>query len=88
MYQNQETGDGYLNYHMRTIKIDDECLPPSAKPKKTRPPGPNQKKRKEKGDKPERPQGSQAYMRCGHIGHNKRMQRVSCVEAILRVYFD
>ena len=72
MYQNQETGDGYLNYHMRTIKIDDECLPPPAKPKKTRP---NQKKRKEKGDKPERPQGPQACMRCGRIVNNKKNAR-------------
>jgi hypothetical protein len=51
-------GDGYINNHMCTIKIDDiplpsfcdnECFPPPLKPKKA---GLNQKERKEKGDKP------------------------------------
>ena len=76
-YQNQEAGDGYINNHMRTIKIDDImpdfcdeiCLPPLAKPKRK---GRHQKKRKEKGDRPERTQGPQAYTRCSQTGHNKK----------------
>jgi hypothetical protein len=81
-YQQQETGDGYINNHMRTIKIDDiplplfcnnECFPPPPKPKKA---GPNQKKRKEKGDKPESTQDQPySYTRCGRTGHNKRNKK-------------
>jgi hypothetical protein len=81
-YQLRETGDGYINNHMRTIKIDDiplpsfcddECFPPPLKPKKA---GLNQKKRKEKGDKPESTQNKlYSYTHCGRTGHNRRNKK-------------
>ena len=79
-YRNQAAGDGYVNNHMRAIKINDVkpdfcdeiCLPPLAKPKRN---GRHQKKRKEKGDRPEKTQGPQACTRCGQTGHNKKNAR-------------